>query len=174
MKASKHVISALAVFTAAAIVAGMSLFASISHANPLQFVPTTQLATATTSVAYLVSGGSATTTTFDAYAQGQPLAIDKGVLLLQNAASSTSSVLDVSVQYSNDNIDWYSDQLLAPTTTAMDISVANTYHWKATATATTSKAITLSFPTRYVRVVYSASGAAGAIWWQFVPQRQSH
>ncbi len=165
-------------FLAPMLVLVMVAFAGIAHATPLYFVPTTQLAAATSSVTYLISGGNATTTSFDAYAGGQPYAIDKGVLLLQTAASSTSSVLNVTFQYSQDNIDWYGDDLFtitnASTTQPYTISSNVSYSWTAAGTATSSKALNVNFPTRYVRAILSQSGAAGALWWQFVPQRQSH
>lgn len=155
------------------VAAALSLGAFTAYANPFQFVPTTQFATATTTRQYIITGGNSTTTTFDAFAQGQPKAIDKGVLGVQMEASSTSSVLNVALQYSNDGIDWYSDQLLS-TTTTMDISVANSYKWTAINTATTSKMVNVQFPTRYVRAIFSEAGAGAAIWWQFTPQRQSN
>lgn len=158
-----------------ALVLGLS-GAAVTHANPLQFVPTTQLATATTSVTYLVTGGSATSTSFDAFANGQPIAIDRGVLLTQFAASSTSSVLGIRFQYSIDNVDWYDDQGVQPTTATSSqpyqIATPFSYAWLAAGTATSSKMVNVNFPTRYVRAVYTEAGAGGAIWWQFVPQRQ--
>lgn len=160
----------------AMILAVAAIFVATSvHANPLFFVPTTQFSAATTSPAYLSVGGTSTTTSFDSYATGQPLAINKGVLLIQNTASSTSSVLGIAVQYSQDNIDWYQDNLPIATTTALsNISTANTYTWTAQGTAVSLKAIALNFPTRYVRVVFTSTGAAGAVWWQFVPQREQN
>lgn len=143
------------------------------HANPFQFVPTVQTATATTSPAFIGVGTGTTTLIYDSFTQGQIKAADKGVLLLQTAASSTSSVYAVSVSYSQDGIDYYQDNTIA-TTTVTNVGTAQSYVFTAAGTATSSRALPLSFPTRFVKVTTSMTGAAGTAWEQILPQRQAN
>lgn len=158
----------------ALFVTALLLFlAPIAKANPLAFLTPVQTATATSSVAYMTSGLATSTLTFDSYAQGQIKATDKGILLLQTVASSTSSVFTIAFQYSQDNIDWYNDNTTA-TTTNTNVAVPQVFSFTATGTATTSRALPVNFPTRYVRVQSSVLGASGAVWQQIVPQRQSN
>lgn len=147
--------------------------ASIAYANPSQFVTPTQFNDATTTAQFIVSTGNATSTVFDAYGQGTPKAIDSGVMLLNFTASSTSSILGISLQYSNNNVDWFGDTLIA-TSTVTTINTPYTYSWQNPSTVVTSRAITVPFPTRYTRAVFTMAGANGSVWWQFVPKRQSN
>ena len=154
---------------------GILAFASVSSANPSFFPPTVQTGAATTSVAYLAAGSGNTTLIFDSYTTtGSTYKTDKATLLLQTAASSTSSVFNVSFQFSQDGIDYYADNLDqgATTTTSRNISLANSYVWTAAGTATSSKAISITTPTRYVKAIVSVSGAAGAVWQQIVPVKE--
>ncbi len=159
---------------------GILALASITHANPSQFAPTVQTATATTSVAYMTAGNGTTTLPYDSYNvtygtnTGSTYATNMATLLVQTAASSTSSVFSITLQYSQDNIDWYNDNLSqgATTTAVKNVSMANSYTWTAGGTATTSKAILIQTPTRYVRSVIGVTGASGAVWQQIVPIKE--
>ena len=136
------------------------------------FLPTSQTATATSSVNYMTAGNATTTLVMDSFGNGIPRLTDNAVLFLQTVASSTSAVYKVAIQYSMDNQDWYNANLPA-TTTVMDISVPYSYKLTAVSTATTSTAINVSVPTRYARVVISITGASGGVWAQFQPSRQA-
>lgn len=149
-------------------------FANLSHANPLFFPATAQFATATTTVQYFATGTATTTlVTFDSYSQGQPKATDKGVLLVQEAASSTSSVIQTTLEYSQDGIDWYADNTITASG-VNNTSAPIAFAWTAAGTATSSKAYSVPMPTRYVRAKFSVTGAGAAVWAQIVPQRQSN
>lgn len=143
-------------------------------ASPIYFPPTTQTALATTSPAFIGNGTGTSTLTFNAYFSGSPTAARNAVLLTQFAASSTSAILTMSIQYSQNGIDWYDNDLGSGngTSTVTDVSSAQTYKWTPVGTATSSKAIYIITPTQYVRVVYSLLGAAGAVWGQFVPEKE--
>lgn len=161
----------------AAIAVGfLALFSIMTtvRANPFYFPASVATSAATTTPAYLAIGTATSTLTFDSYAQGQTKATDKGVLLVQAVASSTSSVYLFTFQYSQDGIDWYSDNTQPATTTSTVVTAPQVFTFTAAGTATSSRAIPVSFPTRYVRVVTSITGAAGAVWQQIVPQRQSN
>lgn len=159
------------------LVVALLFGANAVHAQRLQFVPSTQSAVATTTLTFIPIGGSATTSAFDSFAQGQIAAIDQGTFLMQNVASSTSAVVTITTQYSQDGIDWYSDELALPvtatTTQAYNIGSPVSYIFTAASTATSSKAVRLNFPTRYIREVITAAGAQDGIWYQFIPQRQA-
>lgn len=174
------IIAVLAVFAAVSVAFGSAV---VAHANPLRFPPAAVSATATTTVQYFVAGSTATTTmvTFDTYSNtgvsgggGSTQASDKASLLIQLAASSTSSILRAQVQYSQDGIDWYGDSVFTPATDGLqNVSVDNLYSWTAGGTATTSKLINISAPLRYVRANFRMEGANGAVWAAIQPQKQN-
>ena len=138
--------------------------------------------TATSSVimdSYLVSKGVVS-----------PYATDKAVLLIQFVGSSTSSVLNTNIEYSQDGIDWYqSTDTLVPgyaTTSEPVFDISNVPQYRliyASSTAglasttisqsTTTRAVNIMTPTRYVRAIFTETGAAGAVWSQFIPERQT-
>lgn len=163
------------------LVGVIAIFGAITaykvDANALFFLPTATSSSATSSPSYLTtSGANATaTTTFDAYSNGSPRAANGATILTQFVASSTSSVFTMRVDYSQDGIDWYSDSAVSQqsTTTVMNIAANATYSYTAASTATTSKAVLVKTPTRYMRVVYTVAGAAGAAWTQIVPTREA-
>lgn len=132
----------------------------------------TSTAAATTTASFITAGVSTTTLTYDSLFT----ASDKAVLLTQFAASSTSSVLNIGVQYSQNGIDWFDDELLesvnSTSTPVKSIQVANTYSWTAVGTATSSKAIYIPTPARFTRVQYSMTGANGAVWGAMVAKKQ--
>lgn len=148
---------------------GVLMFAYQAKANPSDF-NVVKSAVATTTQVYIASGGNATTSAYDSF-NGDPNASNSGVLFLQFTASSTSSVLGVTFQYSQDGIDWYGDDTGAATST--NINLVNTYSWTAAGTATTSKVITMPTPTRFVRAVYTMTGAAGGVWSSFVVKKET-
>lgn len=164
------------------VLLGIVLFAGTIHANPLRFPPQVASAAATTTATFLTTAGATTTlATYDSYANngvsggGSTQALDKATVLLQFAASSTSSLLNVTVQHSMDGIDWYDDEIFMPTSAAY-VSILNptVYTWLAAGTATSSKAVSVAAPLRFVRVQAKISGAAGAVWAAIQPQKQSN
>lgn len=150
----------------------LTVFATTVRANPSD-LNTTSTSAATTSPTYIIPGTATSTLTYDSYNDGigDPNASESAVLLLQTAASSTSSVFTVALQYSQNGIDWYQDNLMA-TTTSTNIGTAQTYTFTAAGTATTGRAITVPTPTRYVRAVTSVAGANAAVWGQIVAKKQ--
>lgn len=159
------------------LVITLSLVAFLNvKANSAFFLPTITTATATSSPAYLSTSGAnaSATTTLDAYTNGVPRAADKATILVQYVASSTSSVFTSRVEYSQDGIDWYSDSInVSTTSSAVNIASTRTYTFTAPVAGTSSKAFTVQTPTRYMRVVHTVAGAAGAAWTQIVPTREA-
>lgn len=169
----------------------LSLVAVSVHANPLQFKPAVATSAASTTVSYMQTGRATTTLVYDSYAAGQPYATDKATLFLSFTGSSTASVLNTDIEYSQDNIDWYQDggtmqENFSTSSKPMDISQVSQFKWtfasstaglpaNPASNATATRALLLKTPTRYMRAVFSmpAGSASGAIWAQFIPARQS-
>ena len=156
-------------------------------ANPSFFIRQ-QTNSATSTLAYLSAGTGTTTLTFDLGASGAQGA-DSAILNTQFTASSTSSVLKVYLEYSQDGVDWYQNNLGTQATTSaqQDIGTSEQYFlWKfasstpgygaITNTNITNKVITIPTPERYVRATYTmpAGSSAGAIWASFVAKRQAN
>lgn len=160
---------------------GIMGYAASVQANPLRFPPAVTTASATTSATFLtVAGATTTLVTYDSYANngisggGSTQALDQAAVLIQLAASSTSSQLNLTVQHSQDGIDWYDDEVFTPTSAGYN-NILNpvVFTWLAASTATTSKAMVVKTPLRYMRVQAKISGAAGAVWAAIQPQKQS-
>lgn len=158
--------SLAAVFTGAAVIA---------HANPSFFYAPTSTAAATSTVSQIIPGVATTTVLFDSYATGRPYALDSATLFLQTTASSTSSIVNIAYQFSQDSIDWYDNDLVPASSTPSIVQIqgTNSYSWTALNTARNSKAVNLPTPTRYVRAVISAAGANSFIWASIIPKQQS-
>ena len=181
-KQTTVVISAL--LLTALLIISLFGFATRTHANPLRFPPAVASATATTTSTYFVAGTTATTTmaTYDTYSNtgvsgvgGSTQAMDKASLLIQLAASSTSSILRTTFEYSQDGIDWYEDEIFVPATSGYtSIGQPTVYTWTANGTATSSKIVNVPTPLRYVRVRMRVEGANASVWAAIQPQKQNN
>lgn len=158
------------------VLAGIALLSGHSaQGNAFFVLPLTSSATATSSLSYVSTSGTtaSATTTFDAYSNGSPRLANFATILSQYVASSTSSVWNLRVEYSQDGIDWYSDFVnIATTSTAVSLAQNAQFTYTAVSTATTTKAVRVATPTRFMRVVYNISGANGSVWTQIVPTRE--
>ena len=151
------------------------VFATQVHANPSGFVTLAGSATATTTRTFVTTTQNATSSALDTYTNyGSAYAFGSNQLLVQYEASSTSAVLGIRYQYSQDGIDWYDDNYYnqATTTQTVDISQYTSYKWTPVSVATTSKLISVPTPTRYTRVIFTETGANGAVWYTWVPKRE--
>lgn len=191
LKKNRWEIGAFSLVALSAIFA-ILLLAPSAHANPLRFPATVTTSSATTSPVFLTPGTATSTVTYDAWANGGgSQAFDKATLLLQMTASSTSTTYNVSVEYSQDGIDWYSDALLQSVTgtssqrysvntpIGYSITYASTTPGGAIVPATANtayRALTIPTPTRFVRVftALAIGGTNGAIWQQIVGQKQGN
>jgi len=163
------------------------------HANPSTFAISTSTSAATTSPRYMTAGNSTTTSpVYDAYAQtlsgGQTFKADYAGLLEQFTGSSTATVLNRSVEYSQDGIDWYRNFVLDPmqfgsTTPTYRLATPFSTSWTfasssvggapvASTNNRSTAASVIPTPFRYVRIVYSLTGGNGAVWAQFIPIRE--
>lgn len=170
------------------IAIGLIAFATVSFAMPSFFPTNASSAVATTTLNYFTPGTATTTIVYDVYSlagtnqtsSGNRYAADKATLLLQFTASSTSSVLVSTVEYSMDGIDWYQNNTETYAAGAIAVAIPNTYTWTFASTTSNgliqltknNKAITIATPTRFVRVVLSMTGANGAAWAAIQPMKQ--
>lgn len=137
-------------------------------------------AAATTTVTYMTPGTATTTITYDTYdADGDGVMdgtqkTDGALVLLQSIASTSASVQTINVEYSMDNIDWFSlTPAAASSTASQDLDTALAYTLTGNATAsTTRRAVFLETPTRYLRVVISATTGNSSIWGWVLPWKE--
>lgn len=143
-------------------------------ANASYFMPLVTSSTATSSPS-TINPTASTTLVLDSYTYGSTFATNQVTLLVQHTASTSASILGIAVQYSQDGIDWF-DNNLTPTSTiptVQDITLAKTFSLSGNVTAsTTRKAITLGTPTRFIRAVFTSIVATSTVWAEFVPMRE--
>lgn len=168
----------------------LGVFAPVASANPSSFLTACQVQTAAaTSTISLMTPNTATTTlTFDSYCSGSTFKTDQASLLAYFNASSTASIVNINVEYSQNNSDWFQDAITsysASTSQALSPNTITAYTWKfASSTAGlgalpvtnnfTPRIFNLLTPTRYTRVIFSVPiGASnGGVWAQIVPVKQ--
>lgn len=185
----KTIISIVSFVGIAAMVWGLVASKPVS-ANPTFFPVTVQTSSSTTSPAYMTAGTATSTLTLDTYSSGNPRGASKAALLIQLVASSTATVLRTNIEYSHDGIDYYQDggtmiDGFSTTSKPFDIGQVNQFTFTyASSTAglgsttpsqsTTTRAVRINTPTRFVRAVFTipVGSAAGAVWAQFVPNKE--
>lgn len=168
----------------------ISIFATVAHANP-SFFTTNQTATATTTPSYLALGSGTTTLSYDAsLITGDSFASNGAALLVNFSGSSSASILNIDIQYSQDNINWYSiaggsdiDNGIGSTSPSMTNPTVVTWQFASSTqdklaitngnSATSTRLINVDMPTRYVRAIFSIQTGAGAVWAQFIAQKQN-
>lgn len=191
---------ALAIFGFVVLmVAGISMSSwgvHLASANPSGTISTSTppFTVATSSAVYIVAGLATTTTTFDTQADGGALA-DTAHLLLMTTGSSSTSVVNVSFEYSEDTLNWFSDftNYNASTSPTVNLNIPKSYTWQyASSTAniigqgspvvSSTTAITRIFfvptPTRYVRAVITVPGipttvGQSQVWARWTAKREN-
>jgi hypothetical protein len=132
-------------------------------------------ATATTTSPFYIGNGTATTTyQFDnsSFSSGQipnMQTVDAITLYAQMVASSTATVYTIIPEYSNDNKNWYfiGSQGTASAAGVITVATSTSFTLAPQTTATTSVAIKFpSVDTAHERIVVSATGAAGSIYFE--------
>jgi hypothetical protein len=171
---------------------------AIVKANPSYFSPGAATAAATTTVVYMTPGTATTTLYYDTYNSGNTQKTNAATVLTQFNGSSTSAILGIAVEYAQGDgtfdcdatpaaCDWYQNATIgqlagwSTTTATQDIATVKKFSWQYVATpaggaagtaATTTRAVVVDTPTRYMRVIYTMTGANGAIWAQVVPNKE--
>ena len=186
---NKYKIAFLAGILSVFAVAGVAL------ANPSFFNGTVQTATATTTYAVIGSGLGTTTLIYNTYsnnsnATGTPtgskpgLKADSIAFLVRDIASSSSAVLHITFEYSQNGTDWYQNYIpLSGFTTATSTNALGVpYNFTMTyASSTLAGAVNsvdtailqIPVPTQDVRAVLTSTGATSSVWAQFVPTEQA-
>jgi hypothetical protein len=180
--------------TTAALALALFALAGTAQANPSTFANATSTAAATTTLRYMTPGtATSTTPVYDAYEQtfagGSVAKADYAGLLVQLTSSSSVTVLNATVEYSHDGIDWYRNFVIDPnqtgTTTAPVFGIANpfSFRWQfATSTVggiglgtsnRSTAALLIPTPFRFTRVVFSLTGGNAAVWAQLIPIKET-
>lgn len=163
----------------------------IAHANPFYTGTKALSATATTTVSFLTPGtGTTTSPIYDSYEQngtnqsnsGNLTIPDTVAVLLQGSASSTASTLTVACEFSDNNVDWYQNEIFpASSTFAIAAPVTSVFTYASSSSLVGgvplagdrfSKLITCPVPLRYVRTVITNTGAGASVWRAIVPTKQ--
>lgn len=175
----------IAVVGLAAACIAMS-FAVATRANPLFFLVPTTSSSATTTPTYLGSAGQATSTPLDAYNTSSNQAFDGLSLLVQQVASTSASITNIRFQYAiqlgtancvttPNACDWYDDNFTPIGTTTNTVSLRPYVSFQLPGNASASTTTTIfkvQTPARYVRAIFTESGAAGSVWYAWQPTRQ--
>lgn len=160
-------------------------------ASPSFKANSAKTSTATTTLLYMTPGTATTTVTYDSKETAGTNQTNGGNTYLPNSAllkiwlkaSSTATVLVTNIEYSDDAIDWYQDNLSTFAAGAIAIATPNSFTWTYASTtvggagvvATTDtgqKAILLKTPSRYIRAVLSVTGKNGAVYAEIAPTKE--
>ena len=172
-------------------VSAFIISANVAHANPTYFGVTASTSAATTSPSYMTPGTATTSMVIDSFLPSEKLYQYKSggaVVLINFFASSTLTVLNGKLEYSQDGIDWFADSVNdfmshGTTTTGIDLGTSNYFSWKFASSSLNgvaptannnlaTRAIIVSMPTRFARIVYSLTGGNGAVWSQGIPYKE--
>lgn len=162
---------------------GMLLIVGGLYVSTVKAAPSTLAiqtsAVATTSVAYLTSGTASSTYqidsngVFSASKVPNMQGVDSVSDYIQYAASSTSAVLTVVPQWSNNNIDWYGFNQATnatPTSNGATLLASTTLSYQFLPTSTATSSIVINLPNvgaQHERVIYGTTGANGAVYSEY-------
>lgn len=161
------------------VIVAVGMYAINAKAAPSTLAIQTS-AIATTTVTYLVPGTASSTYQIDnngvfaASKVPNMQGVDSVNDYVQYAASSTSAILSITPQWSNNNIDWYNfNQPAQSTPLANGAYVLGTstvsYQFTPSSTATSSMVIKLpAIEGQHERVVYTVAGANAAVYSEYV------
>lgn len=187
MKTFNLKISALIIIFVAFL---LMAFAFTAHANPFYTGTKAQTSSATTTPAYLSPGIATSTLVYDSYEQNgtnQPNSDNVTLpnvvaVALQGNASSTLTTIAIACEFSDNNIDWYQNEIYpASSTGALNLSVPATFSFVFSSTTVDGIQISPSryqklfecpVPLRYVRAVITDTGAGASVWATIIPTKQ--
>jgi len=102
------------------------------------------------------------------------LGVDMLDMNIQFIASTTSSVLTWTYQFSDDNVDWFGEDLdqVSSTYTVSHASTTIAHTWKPDVATVVRKNIgLLPLASRYVKITFSTTGANGSVWGRFARKK---
>lgn len=173
----------------------------VAHANPDQILENTMGSAAgvgSSSPAYLGNFATTSINSFDTQGDGA-LPAKSATLLVALTASSSATTLNIFLEFSQNNADWYGDNISgvgATSTQTITLAVpskytltgatsSNTIGGVATAGNTLYRAFTVQVPSRYVRAVLqlasstvisggpNQSGEGGTVWSDFIAKKET-
>lgn len=123
----------------------------------------------TTTPTYFGVGGTQTATTSVTAFTLNATSLD---IDLWAVASSSSSVIQFSVQYSDNGIDWYSQDTSSVSSSLTTHATAPMLHaWTPGTTATTSRNLTITpIASRYVKIGFQAQVASTSLYARIIPR----
>lgn len=174
----------------------IGLSALVVKANPSFYISGYYTNVATSSYAYMRTGGVSTSTlVYDSLVDGSSFASNQVSLLVQLTSTTTGNpILNTDIQYSQDGIDWYaiaqgtdvtsgigstSPSLTNPavfTFTYASSTDSRVALGPANAGTTSNRILNINIPTRYVRAVsytVGGTGSAVGVWMQWIGQKQN-
>lgn len=184
---------------AASLLVASYMFTRIANANPDQITDSyfgSAAATTSASTVFLNAISAATTTnTTDTQADGG-LPAKSATLLVALTGSSSSAFLNISLEFSQNNLDWYGDLVSVPFTATSSASLNTPQKFTLPAGTSTNsiggnggvgntiyRAFTIAVPTRYVRAIFSiasstiqagSQGASNAsVWSDIVAKKET-
>ncbi len=174
---------------AAAVLLAVLAFAGVAYANPFYIAGKASSAAATTTVTYMTPGTATTTVVYDSYEisgtnqknQGNLTVPNQVAVVVQGVSSSSISVLNLACEYSDDNIDWYQNDVFAATSSGnIPIAAPSTFTYTFASTTLNgvangnkfAKVVQCPLPLRFVRAVVSNTGANLSVWSAIIPTKQ--
>lgn len=157
---------------------------TVFNVKPFLTVGTTTPITSNGTFAHLKGGFSTTTTPIlDSYASGTYGALDSATLLVQLTATSTPPTLKWRYEYSQDAVDWYSEDIELTTNASTTVHVRDfaEHSWVFTpstagpnSSTRSLKKIDVKTPLRYVRAVFylPSDSSNAAVFTQWVSKNQ--
>lgn len=191
------------IYLISGIALGIIGIASVAYANPSFLGSKASSSTASSTVTYMTPGTATTTVIYDSYGQGgtnqtsayNSSKTDEAFLAIQLTASSTSTTLNVDLEFANgsncyaapNTCDWYRNNLeaLSTTTSPALLNQNQTMTWTFASSTQgqigdptkinrVNKMVTIPTPTRYTRAIFTlpAGSANGAVYAEIQPVKE--
>lgn len=189
----------------AVLLSFLALFVGTARANPSFFGAQAKTSTSTTTPTFQTPGTASSTVVYDSYGingsnqvttsggKAQTISTsDTAELLVQFTASSTSSKLNINVEYSDDGFDWYQNTFTnvpgyaTTTTVQFFVNTIPQFTWPFASSTPglgalspsnnlDTRAFQIPVPTRFARAIITCGlgGTNCAAWAQWVPKKQT-
>ena len=198
-------LKAAGIFALVLLAIGYFIFLTPVFGAPSFNTQAAATAAATTTITYMTPGAATTTLVYDSSqingtnqtnTSGNYYSADSAILAVQLTGSSTATVLVTQLEYSTDNIDWYSNSMDVFAAGAIAIATPSTSYTWTFASSTiggvtpllappasvgtganrgdrNAKIVEIKTPVRYVRAVFTMTGANGSIYATIVPKKEA-
>lgn len=175
----------------------ITLWFGVAEANPDQFLENSMgsaVNVASSSPAFMTPGTATSTNSFDTQSDGA-LPAKSAVLFVALTGSTSATIANIAIEYSQNNNDWYQDFISGAATTSNNIAFGNPVKFtlngatssqavignQKTVTNTVYRAFEVNVPSRYVRAVITlasstvitAANANGSVWSNFIAKKET-